>query len=81
MLLYALQELHFQVEFTDIIKGVIDKVATRKLAVTAAAGAARVVDITLPVAIVAVAYVIGQSTTGGVPIPIRTVNYLYIWSQ
>ena len=52
----------------DIIKGVIDKVATRKLAVTAAAGAAaatRVVDITLPVAIVAVAYVIGQSRAGG----------------
>jgi hypothetical protein len=57
----------------DIIKGVIDKVASRKLAVTAAGAAAagaaaaakRVVDITLPVAIVAVAYVIGQSTAGG----------------
>ena len=38
----------------DIVKGVIDKVASRKLAVTAAAGAAAatgVVDITLPVAI------------------------------
>ena len=40
----------------DIIKGVIDKVASRKLAVTAAASAAAatgVVDITMPVAIVA----------------------------
>ena len=37
--------------------------ASRKLAVTAAAGAAaatEVVDITLPVAIVAAAYIIGQ---------------------
>jgi len=40
----------------NIIKGVIDKVASRKLAVTAAAGAAAAtgaVEITLPVAIVA----------------------------
>ena len=38
------------------IKGIIDKVASRKLA-AAATGA---VDITLPVAIVAAAYIIGQ---------------------
>ena len=37
----------------NIIKGVIDKVASRKLAMTAAAGAA--------VAIVAAAYIIGQA--------------------
>ena len=43
----------------NIIKGVIDKVANRKLAVTAAATGA--VDITLPVAIVAAAYIIGQA--------------------
>ena len=45
------------------IKGIIDKVASRKLAVTAAAGAAAAtgaVEITLPVAIVAAAYIIGQ---------------------
>jgi len=40
------------------IKGIIDKVASRKLAVTAAATGA--VEITLPVAIVAAAYIIGQ---------------------
>ncbi len=48
----------------DIIKGIIDKVASRKLAVTAAAGAAAAtgaVDITLPIAIVAAAYIIGQA--------------------
>ena len=48
----------------DIIKKVIDKVATRKLAVTAAAGAAAAtgaVEITLPVAIVAAAHIIGQA--------------------
>ena len=48
----------------DIVKGVIDKVASRKLAVTAAAGAAAatgVGDITLPVAIVAAAYIMGQA--------------------
>ena len=48
----------------DIIKNVIDKVASRKLAVTAAAGAAAAtgaVDITLPIAIVAAAYIIGQA--------------------
>ncbi len=43
----------------DLIKDVIDKVASRKLAVTAAATGA--VEITLPVAIVAAAYIIGQS--------------------
>jgi hypothetical protein len=37
------------------IKGIIDKVASRKLAVTAA------VEITLPVAIVAAAYIMGQA--------------------
>ena len=41
----------------DIIKGLIGKVASRKLGVAAAAGA---VEITLPVAIVAAAYIIGQ---------------------
>ena len=40
-------------------KGIIDKVASRKLAVTAAATGA--VDITMPVAIVAAAYIIGQA--------------------
>jgi hypothetical protein len=63
----------------DIIKGVIDKVASRKLAVTAAAGAAAVtgmVEITMPVAIVAAAYIMGQSKAGqgGVPSPIRTIS-------
>ena len=46
-----------------MIKGVMDKVASRKLAVTAAAGAAATtgaVEITLPVAIVAAAYMIRQ---------------------
>ena len=41
------------------IKGIIDKVASRKLVVTAAATGA--VEITLPVAIVAAAYIIGQA--------------------
>jgi len=48
----------------DIIKGVIDKVASGKLAVTAAAGAAAAtgaVGITLPVAVVAAEYIIGQA--------------------
>jgi hypothetical protein len=42
----------------------MDKVASRKLAVTAAAGAAAAtgaVEITLPVAIVAAAYIMGQA--------------------
>jgi len=46
------------------VKGIIDKVARRKLAVTAAAGAAAAtgaVEITLPLAIVAAAYIIGQA--------------------
>ena len=43
----------------DMIKGVIDKVASRKLAATAAATGA--VEITLPVAIVAAAYILGQA--------------------
>ena len=38
-------------------KGIIDKVASLKLAVTAAG----TVDITMPVAIVAAAYIIGQA--------------------
>ena len=43
----------------DIIKGVIDKVPSRKLGVAAAATGA--VEITLPVAIVAAAYIIGRA--------------------
>ena len=41
----------------DIVKGVIDKVASRKLAVTAAAGAAAAgpIELTWPMAVVAVA--------------------------
>ena len=56
------------------IKGIIDKVASRKLVVTAAATGA--VEITLPVAIVAAAYIMGQSKAGqgGVPSPIRTIS-------
>tara|TARA_R110000765_G_scaffold55373_2_gene109792 strand:- start:802 stop:972 length:171 start_codon:yes stop_codon:yes gene_type:complete len=48
----------------DIIKGIIDKVASRKLAVAAVVGAAAAtgaVEITLPVAIVAAAYIMGQA--------------------
>ena len=48
----------------DIIKGVIDKVASRKLAVTAAAGAAAAtgtIELTWPMAVVAVAYIAGQT--------------------
>ena len=43
----------------NIIKGVIGKVVSRKLGVAAAATGA--VEITLPVAIVAAAYIIGQA--------------------
>ena len=46
----------------DMIKGVIDKVASRKLAVTAVAGAAAVtgtIELTWPMA--AVAYIVGQT--------------------
>jgi hypothetical protein len=52
------------------VKGIIDKVTSRKLAVTAAAGAAAatgVVEITLPVAIVAAAYIIGQALVDAWP--------------
>ena len=48
----------------DIIKGVIDKVISRKLAVTAAAGAAAAtgtIELTWPMAAVAVAYIAGQT--------------------
>ena len=48
----------------NIIKGVIDKVPSRKLAVTAAAGAAAVtgsIELTWPMAAVAVAYIVGQT--------------------
>ena len=47
----------------DIIKGVIDEVASRKLAVTAQRVQQRlrgVVEITMPVTIGAAAYIIGQ---------------------
>ena len=52
------------------IKGIIDKVASRKLAVTAAAGAAaatRAVAITWPIAAIAMAYILGKAAadTGG----------------
>ena len=43
----------------DIIKGVIDKVASRKLAVTAAATGT--IGLTEPMAVVAVAYIVGQT--------------------
>ena len=43
----------------DIIKGVIDKVASRKLAVTAAAYGT--IELTWPMAVVAVAYGVGQT--------------------
>ena len=42
------------------IKGIIDKVASRKLAVTAAA-ATGTIELTLPMAVVAVAYIAGQT--------------------
>ena len=51
----------------NIIKGVIDKVASRKLAVTAAAGAAAAygtIELTWPMAVVAVAYIAGQTVVG-----------------
>ena len=46
------------------VKGIIDKVASRKLAVTAAAGAAAVtgsIELTWPMAVVAAAYIVGQA--------------------
>ena len=46
------------------MKGVIDKVTSRKLAVTAAAGGAAAtgtIELTWPMAVVAVAYMVGQT--------------------
>jgi hypothetical protein len=46
----------------DIIKGVIDKVPSRKLAVTAGAGGAAAtgtIELTWPMAAVTVAYIVG----------------------
>ena len=46
------------------IKGIIDKVASRKLAVTAGAGAAvatGAIELTWPMAAVAVTYIVGQT--------------------
>ena len=59
-----------------MIRGYIStlfKITTQPWPMAAATGA---VEITLPVAIVAAAYIIGQSKAGqgGVPIPIRTVS-------
>ena len=51
----------------DTIKGIVNKVASRKLAVTAMAGAAAVtgsVELTWPMAAVAVAYIVGQTVVG-----------------
>ena len=48
----------------DVIKGIVNKVASRKLAVTAVAGAAvatGTIDLTWPMAAVAVAYIVGQT--------------------
>ena len=48
----------------DVIKGIVNKVASRKLAVTAVAGAAAVtgtIELTWPMAAVAVAYIVGQT--------------------
>ena len=46
------------------IKGIIDKVASRKLGVTAVAGAAAAtgaVEITWPIAAIAMSYILGQA--------------------
>ena len=46
------------------IKGIIDKIASRKLGVTAVAGAAAptgAVEITWPIAAIAMAYIAGQT--------------------
>ena len=46
------------------IKGIIDKVASRKLGVTAVAGAAAAtgaVEVTWPIAAIAMAYILGQA--------------------
>ena len=48
----------------DIIGEIVNKVASRKLAVTAVAGAAAVtgaIELTWPMAAVAVAYILGQA--------------------
>lgn len=48
----------------NMIKDLVDKVASRKLAVTAVVGAAAitgVVELTWPTAAVAVAYILGQA--------------------
>ncbi len=48
----------------DAIKGIVNKVASRKLAVTAVAGAAAVtgtVELTWPMAVVACCYVVSQA--------------------
>ena len=50
------------------MKNIIDKITSRKLAVTAAVGAAAAtgaVDLTWPMAAVAVAYVLGQAYVDG----------------
>ena len=50
------------------IRGIIDKVASRTLAVTAAAGAAAAtgaVEITWPIAAIALAYILGQAAAAG----------------
>ena len=51
----------------DTIKGIVNKVASRKLAVTAVAGAAvatGTIDLTWPMAAVVVAYIVGQTVVG-----------------
>ena len=60
-----------------ITRGAIDKVASRNLE-AAAAAATWTIELTMPVAAVAVAYIAGQ---GGVPIPIRTVSPPASWPQ
>ena len=51
----------------EAIKGIVNKVASRKLAVTAGAGAAvatGTIDLTWPMAAVVVAYIVGQTVVG-----------------
>jgi len=51
-----------------MMKNIIDKITSRKLAVTAVVGAAAAtgaVDLTWPMAAVAVAYVLGQAYVDG----------------
>ena len=48
----------------NIIKGIVNKITSRKLAVTAVVGAAAAtgaVDLTWPMVAVAVAYIVGQT--------------------